>query len=120
MQQKRVAQLSFNYKYLIPRLHNPCISSDSLTLPQIRLTGVKLGQEIHRKHDFSSLHCVYNGMFKVIVLLLKCLHILHWENIWGPQGDHVFLESKYTTEMMQSLHWRRLDQRRIDNKLSCV
>jgi len=34
--------------------------------PQGRLTGVKLGQEIHREHDFHSLLCLYNGMFKVI------------------------------------------------------
>jgi len=44
-----------------PRLHKPCVSSDLLTPPQGRLTGVKFGQEIHRGRNFHSLHCVYNG-----------------------------------------------------------
>jgi len=41
-----------------PRLRKHCISSDPLTLPQERLTGVKLGLEIHREYGFNSLHCV--------------------------------------------------------------
>jgi len=44
-----------------PLLHKPCISSDLLTPPQERLTGVKFGQEIHRDDNFHSLHCVYTG-----------------------------------------------------------
>ena len=31
---------------------------------------------------------------------------------------HDYGQTYSVTEMMQSLHWRRLDQRRIDNKLS--
>ena len=31
------------------RLHKPCISRILLTPPQERLTGVKLGQQIHRE-----------------------------------------------------------------------
>ena len=31
---------------------------------------------------------------------------------------HDYGQTSSVTEMMQSLHWRRLDQRRIDNKLS--
>ena len=57
-------------------LRTPCISSNLLTPPQRRLTGVKHGQEIHREHDFHSLHCVFNGMFKVIDRLLTFSHIL--------------------------------------------
>jgi len=55
-----------------------CISSNLLTPPQGRLTGVKLGQEIRREHDFHSLHFVYNSMFKVIDRLLTFSHILYW------------------------------------------
>ena len=36
----------------VPRLRKPCISSNLLTPLQGRLTGVKLGQQIHREHDF--------------------------------------------------------------------
>ena len=43
-----------------PLLRKPCISSDLLTSPHERLTGVKFGQEIHRDRDFHTLHCVYN------------------------------------------------------------
>jgi len=41
-----------------PQLCKDCISSDLVTSPQERLTGVKFGQEIHRDHAFHSLHCV--------------------------------------------------------------
>ena len=44
-----------------PQLRKPCLSSDLLTPPNERLTGVQVGQEIHRDRDFHSLHCVYNG-----------------------------------------------------------
>ena len=33
---------------------------------------------------------------------------------------HDYGQTSSVTEMMQSLHWRRLDQRRIDNKLSLM
>ena len=33
---------------------------------------------------------------------------------------HDYRQTSSVTEMMQSLHWRRLDQRRIDNKLSLM
>ena len=59
MRQTRVAQS--NERLLIthaPQLCKHCISGDLLTTPQGRLTGVKLGQEIHREHDFYSLHRV--------------------------------------------------------------
>ena len=49
-----------------------------VTQPQGRLTDVKLGQEIHKEHDFHSLHCVHNSMFKVIDRLLTLSHILYW------------------------------------------
>ena len=74
---------------MIPWLRKPCISSNLLTPLQGRLTGVKLGQQINSEHDVHSLHCVYNGMFKVIDRLLTFSHILYWENIWGPCGDRV-------------------------------
>jgi len=44
-----------------PRLSKPCISSDLLTPPHERLTGVEFGQAIHGDRDFHSLHCEYNG-----------------------------------------------------------
>jgi len=65
-----------------------------LTPPQGRLTAVKLGKKIHREHDIHNLHCVYNGMFKVIDRLLTFSHMfmmLYWNNIWGPRGDHVIV-----------------------------
>ena len=36
----------------------------------------------------------------------------------GIWVKHDYGQTSSVTEMMQSLHWRRLDQRRIDNKLS--
>ena len=47
----------------------------------ITLTDVKLGQEIHKEHDFHSLHCVHNSMFKVIDHLLTLSHILYWNKM---------------------------------------
>jgi len=35
-------------------------------------------------------------------------------------GQHDYGQTSSVTEMMQSLHWRRLDQRRIDNTLSLM
>ena len=40
---------------MFPRLRKPCISSNLWTPLQGRLTGVKLGQQIHREHDFHNL-----------------------------------------------------------------
>ena len=54
MRQARVALLITHD----PLLRKPCISSNLLTPPQGRLTGVKLGQDIHREYNFHSLHCV--------------------------------------------------------------
>jgi len=66
--------------------HDPdYILSDLLTTPQGRLTDVKLGQEVHREHNFHSVHCVYNSMFKVITRLLTFSHILYWKNF----GNHL-------------------------------
>jgi len=77
-----------------PRLRCPSISSNLLLRPpEGRLTGVKLGQEIDREHDF---HCGYNGMFKVIDRLLTFSHMLYWKNIWGPRGDRIIMV--FTTE----------------------
>ena len=78
--QKLLNRLSITYDH---RLRKHCILSDPLTLPRGRLTGVKLGQEIHREYDFHSLHCVYRDR------LLIFSHILYWENIWEPCGDRV-------------------------------
>ena len=76
----------------VSRLRKPSfIWSNLLTPLQGRLTGVKLGQQVNREHDFHSLYCVYNGMFKVIDRLLTFSHILYWENIWGPCGDRVII-----------------------------
>jgi len=50
--------------------------SDLLASPQERLTSVKLGQEIHRKHDIHSLHFVHRCLFKVINHLLTFPHII--------------------------------------------
>ena len=51
------------YTQSVKNATNTCgsinLSSDLLTLPQERLTGVKFGQEIHRDRDSHSLHCVY-------------------------------------------------------------
>jgi len=55
------------------------------------LTGVKLGQQIQREHDFHSLHCVYNGIFKVIDCLLTFSHTLSWKDIWETSGDRVIM-----------------------------
>jgi len=48
-----------------------------LTPPMGRFAGVKLGQEIQREHDLYSLHCVNNGMFKVIYCPLTFSHIFY-------------------------------------------
>jgi len=47
-----------------------------VTPPQGRLTGVKLGQDIHREHNF-------HGLFKVIDRLLTFSHILYWKIFGG-------------------------------------
>ena len=39
------------------------------------------------EHNFHSLHCVYNGKFKVFDCLLTFSHMLYL-NIWGPCGVH--------------------------------
>jgi len=50
------------------RLRKHCISSDPLTQPRGRLTGVKLGKEIYREYDFHSLHCVYRDRLLTFIL----------------------------------------------------
>ena len=42
-------------------------------------------------------------------------------NVELPDGvKHDYGQTSSVTEVMQSLHWRRLDQQRIDNKLSLM
>jgi len=53
--------------------------------PQGRLTGVKLGQEIHREYIYHSLHCVYPDF------LLTFSHIIYLKNIWEPHFDGVII-----------------------------
>ena len=43
-----------------------------------------------------------------------------WTNYADARVKHDYGQTSSVTEMMQSLHWRRLDQRRIDNKLSLM
>ena len=70
------------------RLYKHCVSSDPLTPPLGRLTGVKHGYEIHREYDFYSLHCVNRNC------LLTFSHAVYWKNIWEPCGDRVIMESQ--------------------------
>ena len=43
-----------------------------------------------------------------------------WTNYADARVKHDYGQTSSVTEMMQSLHWRSLDQRRIDNKLSLM
>ena len=60
-----------------PQLPKHCISSDPWSTPQGRLTGVKLGQEIHRDYEFQSLHFVYHDR------LLTISHTVCWKKYLG-------------------------------------
>ena len=73
-----------------------------------------------------------SSAYKVLV----CPHLEYCSTVWCPFTDsniskreavqcraarlvkHDYGQTSGVTDMMQSLHWRRLDQRRIDNKLS--
>ena len=63
-----------------PLLGKHCILSDPLTR-MTRLTGVKLGKEIHREYDFHSLHCVYRDR------LLTFSHTFILEKIFGRDAE---------------------------------
>ena len=73
-----------------------------------------------------------SSAYKVLV----CPHLEYCSTVWCPFTDsniskreavqcraarwvkHDYGQTSCVTDMMQSLHWGRLDQRRIDNKLS--
>ena len=79
--------------HMIPDYVKHCISSDPLTPSRGRLTGVKLGQEIHREYDFHTLHCVYRDR------LLTFSHTLFWKHLGATRsprynGVAVYSESR--------------------------
>ena len=83
------------------------------------------------KIDYKSLK---SSVYKVLV----CPPLEYCSTVWCPFTDsnisklevihcrsarwlkHDYGKTSSVTDMMQSLHWRRLDQRRIDNKLSLM
>ena len=87
-----------------PRLRTHCISSDPLTPPRGRLTGVKLGQEIHREYDFHSLHCVYQDRLLTFshIKLEIYLEPTRRERYNGVRviQDRVIMESQCTTVIL--------------------
>ena len=95
MRQTGVAQSYFNYTCSL--LRKPCISSNILAPSQGRVTGVKLGQEIHREHDFQFALCIqwyvqgYRSSDDIFT------HIALKKNSWETRGDHVIMGFHFTT-----------------------
>ena len=74
-----------------PRLRKPCISSDLLTPPQRRLTGVKLGQQIHSEPNVQSLHTTVWSRLSIVSWHFHM--ILYWQKYswatWWPSSAQI-------------------------------